>query len=73
MSSRRGPAEWAVLIDEWRGSGLAPPVFCRGRKLDKATMSGWVYKPAFKSSVAAARCDPNQPRPQSTYQRRAGV
>ena len=66
MASRREPAEWAVLIDERRASGLALPEFCRSRGLNKATLSGWVYKPALKRAVDAARrgneAEPTPPR-----------
>lgn len=52
---RRGAAEWAALIDEWKQSGLDLPEFCRRRGLSRGTMQGWVYKPAQKRAIEAAR------------------
>jgi hypothetical protein len=56
MTRRRlGAAEWAALIDEWKQSGLKLPEFCRRRGLSRGTMQGWVYKPALKRAIEAAR------------------
>ena len=46
---RLDAAEWAVLIDEWRRSGLSLPAFCKRRGLSRGTMQNWVYKPASGS------------------------
>lgn len=54
---RRGAAEWVALIDEWKQSGLDLPEFCRRRGLSRGTMQGWVYKPAQKRAIEAARRD----------------
>jgi hypothetical protein len=48
-------ADWAVLIDEWKESGLNLAEFCRLRGLSRGTMQGWVYKPALKRAIEAAR------------------
>jgi hypothetical protein len=56
MARRRlRAAEWAVLIEEWQQSGLKLPEFCRQRGLSRGTMQGWVYKPALKRAIEAAR------------------
>jgi hypothetical protein len=56
MARRRlGAAQWAVLIDEWRQSGLSLQEFCRRRGLNPGTMQGWVYKPALKRAIEASR------------------
>ena len=52
---RRGAAEWAVWIDEWRGSGLSLPAFCQRHGLSRGTMQNWVYKPELKRAVEEAR------------------
>ncbi len=52
---RRGASEWAVWIDEWRGSGLSLPAFCQRHGLSRGTMQNWVYKPALKRAVEEAR------------------
>lgn len=52
---RRGAAEWADLIDRWEGSGLDMPEFCRRNDLSYLTMRGWIYKPALKRAIEAAR------------------
>ena len=36
-------------------SGLDLPEFCRRRGLSRGTMQGWVYKPALKRAIEAAR------------------
>ena len=57
----RGALAWSRLIEEWRGSGLSLPEFCRRRGIKKTTMSGWVYKPALKLAIETARLRENQP------------
>jgi hypothetical protein len=52
---RRGAAEWAVWIDEWRSSGLSLPAFCQRHGLSRGTMQNWVYKPELKRAVEEAR------------------
>jgi hypothetical protein len=52
---RRGAAEWADLIDRWEGSGLDMSEFCRRHDLSQLTMRGWIYKPALKRAIEAAR------------------
>jgi hypothetical protein len=52
---RRGAAEWAALIDEWKQGGLDLPEFCRRRGLSRGTMQGWVYKTPLKRAIEAAR------------------
>jgi hypothetical protein len=52
---RRGAAEWAVWIDEWRGSGMSLPAFCQRHGLSRGTMQNWVYKPELKRAVEEAR------------------
>ena len=54
-TTHRGALEWAGLVDEWRGSGLSLPEFCRRRGIKTTTMCGWVYKPALKRAIEAAR------------------
>jgi hypothetical protein len=54
-NQRLGAAEWAVLIDQWRQSGLSLPAFCRQRGLSRGTMQNWVYKPSLKQAVEKAR------------------
>ena len=51
----RGALAWLRLIEEWRGSGLSLPEFCRRRGIKKTTMSGWVYKPDLKRAIETAR------------------
>ena len=48
-------AEWATLIDEWRRSGLFLPAFCQQHGLSRGTMQNWIYKPALRRAVEAAR------------------
>jgi hypothetical protein len=56
MTRRRlGAAEWGSLIEEWKQSGLKLPEFCRRQGLSRGTMQGWVYKPALKKAIEAAR------------------
>ena len=50
---RRGAAAWAALIDEWKQSGLSQIKFCQERGISRATMQGWIYKPARKQSIEA--------------------
>jgi hypothetical protein len=52
---RRGAAEWAALIDEWKQGGLDLPEFCRRRGLSRGTMQGWVYKAPLKRAIEATR------------------
>jgi hypothetical protein len=52
---RLAAAEWAVLIDQWRQSGLSLPAFCKQRGLSRGTMQNWVYKPGLKLAVENAR------------------
>jgi len=52
---RRGAAEWAVWIDEWRSSGLGLAAFCQRHGLSRGTMQNWVYKPELKRAVEEAR------------------
>jgi hypothetical protein len=52
---RRPAAEWAALIDEWRGSGLSLPAFCERNGLNFGTMQGWVYKRTHKGALEQAR------------------
>jgi hypothetical protein len=52
---RRGAAEWAALIDEWKQGGLDLPEFCRRRGLSRGTMQGWVYKTPLKRAIEATR------------------
>src|SRR5690349_8465772 len=58
---RRGAAEWAALIDEWKRSGLNLPEFCRRRGLSRGTMQNWVYKPTHRRAIEAARRDGQVP------------
>ena len=48
-------AQWAVLIDEWKASGLNLTEFCQRRGLSRGTMQGWVYKPTLKRAIENAR------------------
>ena len=57
----RGALAWSRLIEEWRGSGLSLPEFCRRRGIKMGTMSGWVYKPDLKRAIETARLRENQP------------
>ena len=50
-----GAAVWAKKIDDWERSGLSLPKFCQQHGLKKATMSGWVYKPALKQAIEMVR------------------
>ena len=52
---RRGTAEWAALIDEWKQGGLDLAEFCRRRGLSRGTMQGWVYKTPLKRAIEATR------------------
>jgi hypothetical protein len=52
---RRGAAEWAALIDEWKQGGLDLPEFCRRRGLSRGTMQGWIYKTPLKRAIQATR------------------
>jgi hypothetical protein len=52
---RRGAAEWAALIDEWKQGGLDLPEFCRRRGLSRGTMQGWIYKTPLKRAIEATR------------------
>ena len=52
---RRGAAEWAALIDQWKQSGLDLPEYCQRQGLNRGTMQGWVYKSALKRAIEAAR------------------
>jgi DNA-directed RNA polymerase specialized sigma24 family protein len=52
---RRIAAERAALIDQWRDSGLSLPAYCARRGLHAKTMSGWVFKPAHRAAIDAAR------------------
>ena len=56
----RGALAWSRLIEEWRGSGLSLPEFCRRRGIKKTTMSGWVYKPDLKRAIETARLREDQ-------------
>ena len=56
----RGALAWSRLIEEWRGSGLSLPEFCRRRGIKKTTMSGWVYKPDLKHAIETARLREDQ-------------
>jgi len=52
---RRQAAEWALLIDQWRQSGLSLPAFCQRHGLSRGSMQNWVYKPELKRAVEEAR------------------
>ena len=54
-TTHRVALAWSRLIEEWRGSGLSLPEFCRRRGIKKTTMSGWVYKPALRLAIENAR------------------
>jgi hypothetical protein len=61
MARRRlGAEQWAMLIDQWRESGLSLPAFCGQRGISRGTMQNWVYKPGLRSAVEDAR---RAPRP----------
>ncbi len=66
-------AQWAVLIDEWNASGLNLPEFCRRRGLSAGTMQGWVYKPALKRAIEAARRDGPLKRAEISHRDRPSV
>ena len=54
-TTHRVALAWSRLIEEWRGSVLSLPDFCRRRGIKKTTMSGWVYKPALRLAIENAR------------------
>jgi len=58
---RRGAAEWAAVIDQWKQSGLDLPEFCQRQGLNRGTMQGWVYKSALKRAIESARRDGRDP------------
>ena len=53
--NQRGAAEWAKRIDEWNRSGLSLQEFCRQQGINKATMSGWVYRKTHKQVLENER------------------
>jgi hypothetical protein len=52
---RRGAADWAALIDQWKQSGVDLQEFCQRQGLNRGTMPGWVYKSALKRAIEPAR------------------
>src|SRR5260370_26718894 len=58
---RRGAAEWAAVIDQWKQSGLDLPEFCQRQGLNRGTMQGWVSKSALKRAIEAARREGRYP------------
>jgi hypothetical protein len=51
---RRTPAEWAILVGEWRQTGLSLAEFCLRRDINLKTMQNWIYKPKHRRALEEA-------------------
>jgi hypothetical protein len=53
-SPHRTPAEWAILMGEWRQSGLTMAEFCSCRGINLKTMQGRIYKRKHRQTLEEA-------------------